>query len=72
MDPLTVALDLHCYECGRDVHVEYEPPQALHAGTVRPISAHFSCPHCRHENEIDLPGPIVVTRKPADPVALGQ
>lgn len=71
MNPLTVALDLHCYECGRDVHLEYEPP-AVAPSVARPVSAHFWCPHCRHQNEIDLPGPIVITRKPADPVPLGQ
>jgi hypothetical protein len=65
MDLLTVALDLHCYACGRDVHLEYEPltPEAAPAPT-RPVNARFSCPHCTHENEIDLPGAIVVTRKP--------
>lgn len=79
MDPLNlyatpagaaVALDLHCYECGGDVHVEYEPQPAA-PGMARPVSARFSCPHCRHQNEIDLPGPILVTRKPA-PIALSR
>ena len=69
MDPFTVALDLHCYECGRGVHVEYEPPAsapaAVRNGRARPVNARFACPHCTHENEIDLPGPIVATRKPA-------
>ena len=71
MDPLTVALDLHCYECGRDVHLEYEPPVPVQ-GAARPISARFLCPHCAHENEIDLPGPIIVARKRVDPVSLSQ
>ena len=72
MDPLTVALDLHCYQCGRDVHLEYTPPVPAVPGAARPVTAHFSCPHCTHDNEIDLPGPIVATCKPAGPVALGQ
>jgi hypothetical protein len=72
MDLLTVALDLHCYECGRDVHLEYEPPAAVTNGGARPVSARFSCPHCTHENEIDLPGQIIVARKPASPVALSH
>jgi len=72
MDLLTVALDLHCYECGRDVHLEYEPPVPVPQSVGRPVSARFLCPHCTHENEIDLPGPIVIARKPVGPVALSQ
>ena len=64
MAPLPVTLNLHCYECGHDVDVIYQPLPGDDGGRVHANEEHFLCPHCGRANAIDLNGPVIGAKKP--------
>jgi hypothetical protein len=49
----TIAIQLHCADCQRPLHVSY-------AYQGRERKNVYRCPHCQQLGQIALPGPIVL------------
>jgi DNA-directed RNA polymerase subunit RPC12/RpoP len=52
-----VTLPLDCINCGGKIFVTYEPAMGPHRAPN--ILARYTCPHCRKQAQIELPGLLV-------------
>lgn len=49
-----VTLPLHCTSCGGAIRLTYEPD-----GSSNSKTSGYTCPHCRGQIAIQLPGPVL-------------